>query len=73
MSGSRSDWPIRRYRIGEEPSDDLSDATTPEERLAMMWPLAVEGWSLTGRDLPTYARGDTPARLFRPGERPPDE
>jgi hypothetical protein len=70
----RSDWPIRRYRLGEEPGDDLSDLTTAEERLAKMWALAREGWALAGRELPTYDRANIPMRLFRRGEqRPPEE
>lgn len=62
---SRRAWPIRKYRLGEEPSDDLSDSTTPAERLEMMWPLALEAWSLTGKPLPDYARDETPVRRFR--------
>ena len=42
-------WPIRKHRLGEEPSDDLRDSTTAEERLQMMWPLAVDAWSLTDK------------------------
>jgi len=59
---------VRRYTAGHEPSDDLSADTTPEERLAMMWPLAVEAWRLSGRPLPDYDRAHIPARLFQPGE-----
>jgi hypothetical protein len=51
---------VRRYRLGEEPGDDLSRSTTAEERLAMMPGLADEAWSLTGAPLPTYARRETP-------------
>jgi hypothetical protein len=64
----RSAWPVRAYRLGSEPGDDLSGSTTPEERLAMMWPLALEAWELAGRPLPKYERGETPVglRLLRP-------
>jgi len=62
----RSAWPVRKYRLGQEPSDDLSGTTTAEARLAMMWPLALEAWTLTGRPLPDYARCDTPMRCIRP-------
>jgi hypothetical protein len=64
-AAARSAWPVRRYRLGDEPADDLSDSTTPEERLAMMWPLAVEAWSLTGRPFPDFARGDAPVRRIQ--------
>jgi hypothetical protein len=73
MANERGSWPIRRYRLGHEPPDDLSDSTTPEERIAMMWPLAREGWLLAGRPLPMYSRENLPSRIFRCGERPEDE
>jgi hypothetical protein len=73
MSSSRAHWPIRRYALGSEPGDDLSQTTTPSARLAMMWGLAQEGWALAGRTLPTYDRAHAPTRLYRPGERREDE
>ena len=59
---------IRRYALGEEPSDDLSDVTTAAERLAMMWPLAVRAWTLAGRTLPQYTRATIPTRIVRDGK-----
>jgi hypothetical protein len=70
---ARAAWPIVRFRLGEEPSDDLSEVTTPAERIAMMWGLAESAWKLAGRPWPTYARQDIPARLFHPGTPPPDD
>lgn len=61
----RADWPVRKYSLDQEPSDDLSESTTAEERLAMMWPLALEAWVLTGVPLPDYVRRDAPVRLQR--------
>jgi hypothetical protein len=70
----RRTWPLRRHLLEECPSDDLSDSTTPEERVEMMWPLAVEAWTLAGRGLPDYPREEIPARIFRPGDEAlPDE
>ena len=69
---ARGRWPIARFRLGEEPVEDLSEMTTPAERIAMMWPLAEEAWRLAGRPLPTYDRANIPARLYRPGEPRPD-
>jgi hypothetical protein len=66
-AASRRAWPIRKYRLGEKPSDDLSDSTTPAQRLEMMWPLALEAWSLAGGPLPGYARHEAPVRWFRRG------
>jgi hypothetical protein len=69
----RSRWPVARFVLGEEPEDDLSASTTASERIAMMWPLAVEAWRLAGREIPTYARSEAPVRLFGPGEARPED
>jgi hypothetical protein len=63
-AGRRS-WPVRKHRLGSEPSDDLSDSTTAEQRLEMMWPLALEAWALSGEPLPDYARNEAPVRRIR--------
>ena len=57
---------MRASRLGEEPNDDLSRETTPAERLAMMWELAVQAWLLAGKPLPSYSRQETPGRVVRP-------
>jgi hypothetical protein len=59
-AASRASWPVRRYRLGEEPGDDLSRSTSAEERLAMVATLSAEAWALTGTPAPTYARHETP-------------
>jgi hypothetical protein len=61
----RSTWPVRKYRLGEEPSADLSETTTPEQRLEMVWTLTMDAWSLTGRSLPDYPRHAAPVRCLR--------
>jgi hypothetical protein len=70
---ARAGWPVKRFRLGEEPPDDLSDVTTAAERIAMMWPLALAAWQVAGRSLPTYDRSSMPGRLWRPGERRPED
>ena len=69
-AAARADWPVRRSRLGEEPPDELSASTTVAERLSMMWPLAVEAWTLAGRELPTYTRAETPIRVVRNQSKP---
>jgi hypothetical protein len=69
----RARWPVRKFKLGEEPEDDLSATTTPAERLAMVWPLTVQAWTLAGRTLPVYERSTIPVRIYRDGERPPDD
>jgi len=64
---ARQAWPIRRFKLGEEPSEDLSETTTAAERLAMIWPLTLLSWRLAGRDIPDYERGEMPGRLLRCG------
>jgi len=70
---ARATWPITSFRLGEEPPDDLSEVTTPVERIAMMWFLAEAAWKVAGRPVPRYERRSIPARLFRPGTPPPDD
>lgn len=64
-ANERKGWPVRVFRLGEEPSDSLLHSTTAEERLAMMWPLAMEAWSLAGRLEPALPRSKLPVRCFR--------
>jgi hypothetical protein len=59
-AAARRTWPARSYSLGREPGDNLSAITTAEQRLAMMWPLALEAWLLTGRPLPEYERAHSP-------------
>src|SRR5436309_7949478 len=62
----RAQWPVRTYRLGHEPGDDLSASTTAEERIAMMWPLALEAWAVSGAEMPEYdRRSATVRKLFR--------
>lgn len=63
---SREQWPIRRFALGEEPSEDLSATTTPEERLAMVWRLTLDAWASQGLPLPEYTREQMPGRVIRP-------
>jgi hypothetical protein len=62
---SRSAWPVRKHTLGAEPSDDLSAVTTAEERLEMMWQLALDAWASSGWPLPDYRRADAPGRILR--------
>jgi hypothetical protein len=67
---ARADWPIRKFRLGEEPAEDVSSWTTPEERLRIAWSLSVEAWLVAGGSLPTYTRSELPATLVRDGRAP---
>lgn len=64
-SASHGAWTARVYRLGEEPTEDLSAVTTAEQRLNLVWELTARMWGLTGRPLPTYARGEMPIVVIR--------
>lgn len=53
----------RAYPIGQEPGDALMERTTPAERVAMVWTLTLEAWSLAGLAVPEYPREGTPLRV----------
>jgi hypothetical protein len=63
---ARETWPVRVYRLGEEPRDDLSTVTTPEQRLEMVTVLSQRMWELSGRPVPRYPRSQMPGRVIRP-------
>ena len=70
---ARAVWPIVKYQLGAEPSDDLSEVTTAAERVAMMGELAEIAWRLAGRRITSYDRRNIPSRVFRPGSVRPDD
>jgi len=57
---------VRVFRLDDEPGDDLSAITTPEQRLEMVAALSRRMWELTGRPFPSYACADVPGRVIRP-------
>ena len=59
---ARRTWPVARFKLGQEPGDDLSATTTAEQRLEMVWALTLEAWALAGRALPAYERSQAPVR-----------
>ena len=61
---ARADWPVRKFRLGEEPVDDFS-AYTVEERLAMTWQMTCDAWASAGLPMPTYSRNEMPIRVIR--------
>ncbi len=56
---------IERFDLADMPDDHLWSSNTVEERLGMMWPLAVRAWRLSGRELPSYTRAEMPGRVLR--------
>jgi hypothetical protein len=68
---ARRRWPIRKYRLGDEPEDDIRQVTTPAMRVALVWIITRDAWILSGRALPVYARHEMPGRVCRAGEQRP--
>lgn len=62
---ARRRWAVRVYRLGEEPSDDLSGTTTAMERWDMMAQLARDAWAAAGRSIPQYERSEIPCVVRR--------
>lgn len=56
---SRAGWPVELRCLADADSSALMGGTA-EERLAAVWELTVQAWELSGRDIPTYVRADTP-------------
>jgi hypothetical protein len=65
MKGTRT-FHLRRVRLGD-PEPDVRASTSVSERVAMVWTLTQESWSLAGRQIPVYARKDAPVRVVSLG------
>jgi hypothetical protein len=70
---ARANLPVRRFRLGEEPDEDLSAVTTMEERLAMMWPLSRLVYEIDGFDIVSPPRAELHGVVLRPDPRGPRE
>ena len=56
-------FPVRVFPLGREPGDDLSPASTADERVAMVAILSARMWELTGLNHPQYTRSTIPVRV----------
>lgn len=63
-AAARAKWPVKVYRLGEEPSDNQLETTTAGERLAMVWEITKDTWALSGRQIPEYERHEMPGRVI---------
>ena len=45
----RANYPVRKTTLAEQDLDPELENTTVEERLGMMWPLALDAWSFMGK------------------------
>ena len=63
---ARQRMTARVFRLGDEPSDDLSSVTTAAQRIDIVAELSRRMWELTGRPTPSYSRATMPGRVVRP-------
>ena len=63
---ARANWPVRKFRLGEEPVDDYS-AYTAGERMMMVERMTNDAWASAGRPIPRYSRREMPVRVIRKG------
>ena len=63
---ARAGWPIRKVALEAEGAHDTRDVSTVDERVALVWQLTREAWSLQGREIPSYPRHEAPGRMVRP-------
>ena len=68
----RSLWPIKTVALGAETLTDPRDASSIDERIALVATLTRELWRFGGRAIPTYRRAEMPGRVSRPAARPPE-
>lgn len=62
---ARASWPVRKTTLTDQSTAPAPAGSTAEERLAMMWPLALDAWALSGRPLPDYPRHAAPGGVVR--------
>ena len=60
---SRSTMPVRRFRLGEEPADDITATTSASERVEMVVALSRRMLELTGVPVPAYSRDQMPVKV----------
>ena len=59
---ARRHWPITVHALG---SEQPIDATTPLQRVGMMWELVVQAYAVAGIPIPDHDRAHTPVRVVR--------
>ena len=65
----RSHWPIRKYRLGEEPEDEFTQGLTMEENFRITIELSEAAFSLTPAGRKRLPRDQWPIRVVQlPGK-----
>lgn len=67
----RRHWPVRKYKLGEEPAASFVVGTTMEENLRALAELSDACYALTAAGCVRLPRSEWPCRIFfRPPKRP---
>ena len=61
----RDPLPVRVFRLGQEPSDDLSGSTSAEERFEMVAALSARMVEFSPTPPPVQAQRGIPVRVIR--------
>ena len=61
----RASWPVRRFRLGEEPVVDSYVSLTPEERVTVAWELSRRACHIARMPTAEYTRATMPGILRR--------
>ena len=61
----RDAWPVRVFRLGEEPSDDLTSSTSAEERFEMVAMLSARMVEFAPTPVPPAMPRGQPVRVVR--------
>lgn len=57
---------VRKFKLGEEPSEDLRGRTTAAERIGMVWQLTINAWAFRGVDVAGTRLQRHVVRIHRP-------
>lgn len=63
---ARAAWPVRKIALRDEPLTDARDASTVDERIALVRTLTLRQWQFAGLPVPSYTRANMPGRVLRP-------
>ena len=61
----RRSWTVQKVALSDRQSENLASTTTASERLGMMWRLALDAWTSSGKPIPDYPRSEAPGRVIR--------
>ena len=61
---ARANWPVCKFRLGDEPLDDVSHLS-PNERVSLLFDVSMTAWRTSGKPLPDLPRSQWPGTVIR--------